>query len=446
MNRTAPRAAIQRTDPVFGPPGAAAGGPAVAAAPLPADTPRAARLVIGMLQRLAHGELSLRLPDGTTRRFGSGSPRASLRLDDWSVFEATLKRGDVGFAETWIAGSWRTDDLAALLSLLVANRDAIERAIYGSWLGRIVGHLRHMLNRNSRAGSRRNIHAHYDLGNAFYRLWLDPSMTYSSALFDDAGRTAQDRTGGAPGLVNREGADEAALLMRAQHAKYDRILDRLGLAQGASVLEIGCGWGGFAERALERGLRPTGLTISTEQHAWACERLAGPDGRPRADIVLRDYRDETGRYDGIASIEMFEAVGEAYWPDYFATLERCLKPGGRAVVQTITIDEALFERYRRGTDFIQQYVFPGGMLPSRERFEALARSHGLRVVDAFAFGADYARTLRAWRERFMARLAEVRALGFDDRFVRTWESYLAYCEAGFDNRNIDVVQFTMEKP
>jgi len=430
MTRTAQRIAIDRTGPVFGP---------SAAERRMAGAPRAARLVLAMLGRLSHGELAMRLPDGSVRRFGTGSPRAAIRLENWRVFDAALARGDVGFAETWIEGSWHTDDLAGLLSLLVANRAALDRAVYGGLLGRIVGHLRHLLNRNSRAGSRRNIHAHYDLGNIFYRLWLDQSMTYSSAIFDDA---ASPGAAAVPRSEDIDGPQDP--LLRAQHAKYDRILDRLGLAPGATVLEIGCGWGGFAERALARGLRPTGLTISAEQHTWARERLAGPGGEPRAEIVLRDYRDEQGRYDGIASIEMFEAVGEAYWPAYFETLKRCLKPGGRAVVQTITIDEALFERYRRGTDFIQQYVFPGGMLPSPSRFRALAREHGLEVTDAFAFGGDYARTLRMWRERFMARLPEVRAQGFDERFVRTWEFYLAYCEAAFAHGNTDVFQFTME--
>jgi len=425
MSRTANHTAIEGPSAVFG-------------AVEPAGAPRAARFVLALLARLAHGELSVRFPDGTMRRFGSGSPRAALRLNDWSVFGATLRHGDVGFAESWIAGDWDSDDLAGLLSLLVANRDALERAVYGNWFGRFAGHLRHLLNRNSRAGSRRNIHAHYDLGNRFYRLWLDDSMTYSSALFEPPGATA------AATCDARAESGASDSLTIAQHAKYDRILDRLDLAPGSSVLEIGCGWGGFAERALGRGLRPTGLTISTEQLAYARQRLACPaNGRP-ADIVLRDYRDENGRYDGIASIEMFEAVGEAYWPAYFDTLKRCLKPGGRAVVQTITIDDALFDRYRRGTDFIQQYVFPGGMLPSPSRFEALARKHGMKVTDRFAFGHDYRRTLRLWRERFVARLPEVREHGFDTRFVRTWEFYLAYCEAAFEHGNTDVVQFTME--
>ena len=258
----------------------------------------------------------------------------------------------------------------------------LESAIYGRWWGGLAYRIRHLLNRNTRAGSRRNIHAHYDLGNPFYRLWLDPSMTYSSALFDG------DRDG-----------DGTRSLEQAQQAKYRRILDELALEPGASVLEIGCGWGGFAELAARDGLQVRGLTLSTEQLAHARERLAGAGLAGRAEFALQDYRDEHGTYDGIASIEMFEAVGESYWPAYFDTLRRCLAPDGRAVVQTITIDDALFERYRRSTDFIQQYVFPGGMLPRPSVFETHARNAGLRIVRTLAFGQDYARTLALWRER-----------------------------------------------
>jgi cyclopropane-fatty-acyl-phospholipid synthase len=442
MNRPAQRMAVETRDPLFGAPAATAEPLRQQSPPLQAGLPRAARIVFAMLARIEHGELSLRLPDGSLQRFGHGAPRAALHLRDWRVFDSALRRGDVGFAESWIAGQWDSDDLAAVLSVLVANRTVIEQAVYGSWLGRIAGHLRHLLNRNSKAGSRRNIHAHYDLGNDFYRLWLDASMTYSSALFDGHDRQVAERIAGSP--VIRQVLGNADPLLLAQHAKYERILDRLDLAPGASVLEIGCGWGGFAERAAARGLRATGLTISREQYDFARARLADDAGQPRADIVLRDYRDESGRYDGIASIEMFEAVGEAYWPAWFEALRRCLKPGGRAVVQTITIDDALFDRYRRGTDFIQQYVFPGGMLPSPSRFEALAREHGFAVADAFAFGADYALTLKIWRKRFMARLDEVREQGFDERFIRTWEFYLAYCEAAFEHGSTDVWQFTLE--
>lgn len=387
--------------------------------------PAAARTVLALLRGMRHGRLTLVTPAGHTMVFGGGEPHATIRLADWSVFGASLARGDIGFAETYIDGRWHTDSVASLLRLLTANRDVIERAIYGSWWGGALYRLRHLFNRNSRAGSRRNIHAHYDLGNPFYSVWLDPSMTYSSALFgDDPARSLQD----------------------AQHAKYRRILDMLALTPGARVLEIGCGWGGFAEMAARDGLHVTGLTLSTEQHAWATRRLADAGLGDRARFLLQDYRDEGGRYDAIVSIEMFEAVGESYWRAYFDTLRRCLKPGGTAVVQTITIDDSLFERYRRSTDFIQQYVFPGGMLPSPSRFEGEARRSGLTVLDAFAFGQDYATTLRLWREAFVANLPRIVAQGFDTRFARTWEFYLAYCEAGFAQRNTDVVQFTLRAP
>jgi len=389
-----------------------------------AAMPAAARIVLRLLERLHTGSLAMTLPDGRTLRFGRGEPAASMRLSRWEAFGAALARGDIGFAESWIDGDWDTDSLADLLSVLIANRDALESAVYGTAAGRLLYRIRHLLRRNSRTGSRRNIHAHYDLGNDFYRLWLDAGMTYSSALFEgDAGRT----------------------LAQAQEAKYRRMLDELSLPAGASVLEIGCGWGAFAELAVADGLRVKGLTLSTEQLAWARDRLAATEAGRLARFELQDYRDERDRHDGIVSIEMFEAVGEAYWPRYFETVARALAPGGRAVIQTITIDEALFDRYRRGTDFIQQYVFPGGMLPSVPAFEAAAQRAGLRVLGRFAFGPDYARTLQLWREAFCARLPEVRAQGFDDRFVRTWLFYLAYCEAAFRAGNTDVVQFTLER-
>jgi cyclopropane-fatty-acyl-phospholipid synthase len=395
------------------------------AAHRPEQMPAAARAVLVLLGRLRHGRLVVSTPGGRTLAFGSGEPQASIRLANWNVCGASLSRGDIGFAESWIAGDWHTDSLPALLKLLLANRDVIDRALYGSWWGQAAYRIRHLFNRNTRAGSRRNIHAHYDLGNAFYSAWLDPSMTYSSALWaGDAGRTLQ----------------------AAQQAKYERILDALALAPGARVLEIGCGWGGFAEIAARRGLHVTGLTLSTEQHAWAERRLADAGLADRARFLLQDYRDERGRYDAVVSIEMFEAVGEAYWPSYFETLRRCLVPGGRALVQTITIDDALFERYRRGTDFIQQYVFPGGMLPSAPVFERGAVAAGLAVEESFAFGPDYARTLAEWRDAFLAALPRIERQGFDARFARTWEFYLAYCEAGFAQGSTDVVQFTLRAP
>ncbi|HQR21663.1 MAG TPA: cyclopropane-fatty-acyl-phospholipid synthase family protein [Burkholderiaceae bacterium] len=391
--------------------------------------PSDVRFALRLLARMRHGRLDVTFPDGQCAHFGDlrSSERADLKLANWNMVRAAMKSGDIGFAESYIAGDWATSDLVRLLEFFVANRDGAESMIYGSFLGRIVYRVRHWLNRNTKTQARKNIHAHYDLGNDFYALWLDRSMTYSSALFE-----------------RRAGPHEVASpeeLEAAQRAKYARVLEQLDLAPGARLLEIGCGWGGLAEAAARAGLEVTGLTLSTEQLTYARERLARAG--LAADLRLRDYRDEAGRYDGIASIEMFEAVGEAYWPSYFATLKRCLKPGGRACLQTIVIADDLFERYRSGTDFIQQYIFPGGMLPSPAAFRAQAEAAGLQIVEEHRFGADYARTLATWRARFHARLAEVRALGFDKRFVRIWDFYLAYCEAAFARENTDVVQYTL---
>ncbi|MCU0769968.1 MAG: cyclopropane-fatty-acyl-phospholipid synthase family protein [Burkholderiaceae bacterium] len=351
--------------------------------------PADARLALRLLERMRHGRLDVTFPDGQHAYFGDlrSAERADLQLANWNLIRAALRSGDIGFAESYIDGDWNTHDLVRLLEFFIANRTAAEDVIYGSFIGRLAYRLRHLLNRNTRAQARRNIHAHYDLGNAFYGLWLDPTMTYSSALF---AQRADPHAVASP-----------SELVEAQHAKYARVLDELELPASAQLLEIGCGWGGLAEAAARRGHAVTGLTLSTEQLAYAQARLqrAGFD----ADLRLQDYRDHHGQYDGVASIEMFEAVGEAYWASYFATLRRCLKPGARACLQTIVIDDALFERYRRGTDFIQQYIFPGGMLPS----------------------------------------PAVRALGFDQRFVRIWDFYLAYCEAAFARENTDVIQYTL---
>ncbi len=388
----------------------------------------AARSVLRLLTRLQVGSLALHGADGQWRHYGTGAatgPRAEVWLHDWKALTLALRRGDIGFAEGYVRGLWDTPDLAALLDLLAANRAAIEPALHGSRLALLGARLRHLLfKRNSRRGSRDNIHAHYDLGNAFYALWLDPSFTYSSALF------------AAPGMT----------LQAAQQAKYARVLDQLGAASGDKVLEIGCGWGGLAEAAAARGLCVDGITLSTEQLAYAHDRTASLTPRPRLELC--DYRDvarlaPAEGYDAIASIEMFEAVGEAYWPSFFRTVARHLKRGGRACIQTIVIDDALFDGYRTRTDFIQRYIFPGGMLPSRAAFAAQAQAAGLAVVDAHAFGLDYAHTLAAWRQRFTAQLDAVRALGFDEAFIRLWTFYLAYCEAGFRQRSTDVVQFTL---
>ena len=399
----------------------------------PFGMPPAARLVVKVMERMSIGSLTVQYPDGSAARFGHGGPHAEIVLANWKVCEAALKSGDIGFGETWIAGDWTTPDLFALMNVMVANRTAIEAVVYGKWWGRLLYRVKHLLHRNTRTGSKKNIHAHYDIGNAFYKLWLDPKMTYSSALFADdvAASTASAR-------------DDFARLPEAQEAKYRRVLDRLVLAPGARVLEIGCGWGGFAEAAARDGLEVTGLTLSAEQIEYASKRIAAAKLDDRVELRIQDYRDANGQYDGIASIEMFEAVGEDFWPGYFECIKRNLKPGGRAAIQTITIADALFADYRKSSDFIQQYIFPGGMLPSVAAFREQARRAGLVIVDQFAFGQHYARTLAAWLTRFLASERKVRAAGFDTAFIRTWAFYLAYCVAAFRHENTDVMQFTLE--
>ena len=401
---------------------------------LPASAPPAGRAVFALLGRLRHGTLDLRLPDGSAAHFGShvdGEPRAVLRLRNWKPCAQALRKGDIGFAESFIAGDWDSPDLPALLGLLIANRDDIEAIIYGHWWGALLYRARHLLQRNSRRGSRRNIHAHYDLGNAFYALWLDPSMNYSSAWFEGERR-----------------GDEADDLVAAQQAKMRRALAECAVQPGQRVLEIGCGWGALAELcAREAGARVTGVTLSTEQLAFARARLdkAGLPG----DLRLQDYRElarteGVGGFDAVVSIEMFEAVGREYWPSFFETVRRQLKPGGRACVQSITIRDDLFDRYVGSTDFIQQYIFPGGLLPSCREFRAAAAKAGLAVATELDFGLDYAETVRRWRASFRAAETAVRGLGFDTRFIRTWDFYLAYCEAAFAAGNTSVVQFTLQ--
>jgi len=388
-----------------------------------ASLPRHARRVLALLKHLQHGSLDVQTPEGEMLHFGhEREPRAAIRIVDWQVCAAALGSGDVGFAESFVDGQWTSPDLRALLELLIRNRTALESLVYGGFWGGLLHRVRHLLNRNTRQGSRKNIHAHYDLGNAFYKLWLDPTMNYSSAWF-----------AGAP-----EGSLDAA-----QQAKMRRALAEAGVTEGSRVLEIGCGWGAVAEvAARDFGARLTGVTLSTEQLAWAQQRLR--NAGLSADLRLQDYRDiDDEPFDAVVSIEMFEAVGREYWDGYFRTVAARLKPGGRACIQSITIRDDLFERYVRSTDFIQQYIFPGGLLPSPSQFRAHAERAGLRVVGELAFGADYAETLRRWREAFLRHEGPVRELGFDARFMRLWEFYLAYCEAAFAAGNTDVMQFTL---
>lgn len=389
--------------------------------------PASARLLFRMLERIDRGQLELHGPDGRQWTFTGPrpGPRAQLELLDWGVCGAILQRGDVGFAECWIDGRWQTDDLDAVLLLAALNQQALDDAIRGRWWATLIDRLRHLARPNTRRGSRRNIHAHYDLGNDFYRLWLDSSMTYSSALF---------------------GGDLDQSLTSAQLAKYERIADRLGLRAGDHVLEIGCGWGGFAAYVAEIiGCRVTGVTVSEAQLAYARERISAAGLEHLVTFSLTDYRDLEGQYDAVVSIEMFEAVGERYWPAYFDVVRSCLKPGRSGLVQTITIAESKFERYRTGTDFIQQYIFPGGMLPSPTRFAELAERSGLEVTDRHAFGLDYAETLRRWHAKFNEVSDIVETFGFDERFLRLWRFYLSYCEAGFRSGSTDVMQITLAR-
>ncbi len=390
--------------------------------------PAAARTVLQLLQKIRHGSLTLHLPDGSVQRFGeSASPHATLHLNNWNAFTGALKSGDIGFAESFIDGDWTTPDLTMLLRVLVQNRAEVDRVIFGSWIGRLAYRIKHLLQRNTRSNSKKNIHAHYDLGNDFYALWLDPTMNYSSALF---------------------GGDLSQTLSQAQNAKVRRALQQVDLAQGQRVLEIGCGWGALAEMATkEHGAHVTGVTLSTEQLDFARARMQRHGVAAQADLRLQDYRDiADGPYDAVCSIEMIEAVGQGFWPTYFATVARMLKPGGKACIQSIVIADALFERYLESTDFIQQYIFPGGCLPSPSEFKAQARAAGLEVVQKHAFGHDYALTLQRWREAFLAQREQVLTLGFDQRFMHIWEFYLCYCEAAFMEDNIDVLQYTLQKP
>jgi cyclopropane-fatty-acyl-phospholipid synthase len=397
---------------------------------LPASAPAAVRAVFRLLKNLKHGTLDIQLPDGTGLHFGTatdGGLRAAMRLANWNVCSATLRSGDIGFAETYIAGDWTSPDPATLIKLFLANGSEIEALVYGTWWGSLLYRAKHWLNRNSRSGSKKNIHAHYDIGNEFYRLWLDPTMNYSSAWFE---------------------GDRTRPMEEAQWAKVRRALTECHVKPGDRVLEIGCGWGALAEcAARDFGAVVTGVTLSSEQLEWARKRLA--DAGLPGNLRFQDYRDlkagSEAPFDAIASIEMFEAVGREYWPSFFETLNSQLKPGGKACVQSIVIRDDLFDRYVNSTDFIQQYIFPGGLLPSPAEFRKAAGRAGLRVVNELEFGPDYAETLLRWRQRFLSQEGPVRRLGFDSRFMRIWEFYLAYCEAAFTMGNTNVMQFTLQR-
>ncbi len=379
---------------------------------MPILTDRVKRDFLESCARIEHGSLRLITPGREVHDFGRGAPEAVLELHDWSAVTAAAARGDIGFGEAYVEGLWDTPDIVTLTKVALLNLAVLDGFAYaGFWHNLKFRVVDRLMRRNSPRGASRNIRAHYDVGNEFYQLWLDPGMTYSSALF-------------------AEGDDD---LHRAQNRKYDRILGRL--EGGERVLEIGCGWGGFAERAADQGRQVTGLTISPSQKAYADARLDG-----RAEIRLQDYRAAQGTYDNIVSIEMIEAVGEAYWPAYFATLKARLAEGGRAVVQAITVSDGYFDIYRKSSDYIRHYTFPGGMLLSPGSIQQQARRAGLAVKDSFAFGTDYARTCAVWADQMEAQRARLGRMGYDERFQRSWQYYLGICSASFAVGQTDVYQ------
>ena len=363
-----------------------------------------------LLKRLEHlkiGHLKIQGPEGKTHEFKGdiNGPIADIQIKDWSVIGNLAAKGDIGFAEDYREDKWTSSDLVALLTLSVQNRALLDPFFNADKLRRFIYGLSYFFKRNSVEGSKKNIHAHYDLGNDFYKLWLDDTMTYSSAIFDSDN---QD-------------------LVTAQTKKYDRIIDKLDSNSG-SVLEIGCGWGGFADQALKRSkdYEIKGITLSNEQYAYANDRLKGD-----ANIVIEDYRHQTGKFDHIVSIEMFEAVGEKYWPTYFGKVKELLSEKGKAVIQTITIEDKSFDHYKNGSDFLRTYIFPGGMLPSPSRFNKEVKRAGLKPIKSFEFGQDYATTLEMWLKNFDDVTDKVKNIGFDDGFIRLWRFYLAGCAAAF---------------
>ncbi|WP_189380070.1 SAM-dependent methyltransferase [Gemmobacter nanjingensis] len=391
------------------------------------DLPRYFGQVMKVLEKLRVGRMEFVLPDG--RRFraegAAPGPVAEVQVKNPDVFARLIREGDLGFCDAYLDGDWDTPDLQAFMDLVQAPpNNGVNDGFPGMGLVRSYERMRHWLRGNSKRQAKRNIAYHYDLGNDFYRLWLDDTMTYSSALF----RSGQES------------------LEAAQEAKYASMLQQMGARRGDHLLEIGCGWGGFAEHAARAGMGLTCLTISKEQHDFAQARIARAGLSDRVEIRLQDYRDERGQYDGIASIEMFEAVGEKYWPVYFGAVRDRLKPGRNATLQIITVPDARFAAYRKTVDFIQKYIFPGGMLPSPAALAQEVAAAGLALKGHIEFGESYSQTLRRWHDTFNAHWPEVRALGFDDRFRRMWNFYLTSCAGAFHGGNCDVTQITVTRP
>mgnify|MGYP006229702291 FL=1 len=391
------------------------------------NLPRYFARVFDLVGKLNSGRVDFILPDG--RRFRAEGlkpgPVAEVTINNPDVFARLVREGDLGFCDAYLDGWWTTPDLQAFMDFIHADNDDMYDGFPGMALVRAWEKARFWFQSNTKRQALKNISYHYDLGNDFYSLWLDETMTYSSALFN----TSQES------------------LEKAQIAKYASMVDQMGVKPGDHVLEIGCGWGGFAEYAAkERGLKVTGLTISKEQLEYAQKRIKSKGLSDKVNLKLQDYRDETGVYDGVASIEMFEAVGEKYWPVYFDKIKQCLKPGKQATLQIITIQDARWEVYRKSVDFIQKYIFPGGMLPSPSVLRKEVNRAGLSVQHSIEFGKSYSQTLRRWFEVFNNKWDNISAMGFDDRFRRMWNFYLTSCAATFESGNCDVTQITLQKP
>jgi cyclopropane-fatty-acyl-phospholipid synthase len=383
--------------------------------------------VFEIASRLKCGRLDFVLPDGRHFRIEGTEPGpvAELFIHDNDIFARLIREGDLGFSDAYLEGEWSSPDLQAFMDLVQGGNNALYDGFPGMGLIRAYERFRFWLQSNSKSRARKNIAYHYDLGNDFYKLWLDESMTYSSALFQSGQES----------------------LEKAQEQKYASMVDQMGAVPGDHVLEIGCGWGGFAEYAAQkRGLRVTALTISKAQHEFAVARMARLGLSDRVEIKLQDYRDETGIYDGVASIEMFEAVGEKYWPTYFSNVHARLKSGKNATLQIITVHDDRFESYRKGVDFIQKYIFPGGMLPSPSALRREVEKAGMQVQGSIEFGKSYSQTLRRWYDVFNGTWAESSKMGFDDRFRRMWNFYLTSCAGAFEGGICDVTQITVTRP
>lgn len=383
--------------------------------------PGEAKLLLNSLAKIEFGSIEIITPEGLTFKYigNKAGPNADICINSWSIFAEILNKSDIGLAETYFTGEWDSKNIDRLIELAILNEKFLSKAFMGNIHKILFYRLKHEARENTRTGSRTNIQAHYDLGNNFYSLWLDPTMTYSSALFINSNTD----------------------LIKAQSAKYQNMIELIGAKPGDHIIEIGCGWGGFLEHAAKSGIKVTGITISNEQYLFAKNRIEALNLQEFAEVKICDYRDLEGQFDHAVSIEMIEAVGEKYWDSYFTIFKRILKPGGKFAIQSITMCDQNFESYRKGTDFIQQYIFPGGMLLSPNTIDELLNKHNYKKLNQIFFGLDYAKTLNYWFKSFNLENEKVREIGFDERFVRLWNFYLKYCEGAFNSKRIDVTQF-----